>query len=214
MIRKNGIIQYVSSLHVDKFEKTVGVHFVKPVANILVLNGNIGSPYKRQTYDFLNYCSRIWRDIIYIPGPEELQKEPNKNIEYMKRIFSPFKNVHILNNDSVNLNNILFFGTAYDTYWLENEFHKHKELHRKKVALTYVIPDNNMVHPIDSNRKQYTNKQLPNFDAWICGYIRGAHTFKYNNNMIAAYNARGAIDGKNDFSQKLGWSLSSTIQIF
>ena len=213
MLKKVGLIQYTCSLHVDKFEKTVGVHFVKPVANILVLNGNIGRPDKKQTYDFLNHCSRIWRHILYIPGPEELQKEPYKNIEYMKQIFSPMKNVHILNNDSRKIGNTLFLGTSYDKYWLEKEYNKQKGLNDKIVALTYDIPDTNMVHPVDSNSKQYIDIPIPKVDAWICGYIRGAHTFTYKNDMVAVYNARGKIDGKNDFSQKLGWSRSLTIDI-
>lgn len=203
-------IQYTGSLHVDKFEKTIGIYFVKPVANILILNGNIGNPDNKQTKDFINYCSKLWSQVLYIPGPVELQTYSNINI-MKERCITP-KNVHILNNTSIRLNNVTFIATAYDKYWLRKEFEKRKHEAEKIVALTFILPDYNMIHPKDN----FTMRQEappPNFNAWISGYLRGAHTHIYPNNMLSAYNARGPIDGLNDFEQKLGWSRTATLNI-
>ena len=210
MQRRITKIQYTGSLHVDKFEKTIGIYFVKPVANILILNGNIGNPDKKQTKDFINYCSKLRRHVLYIPGPVELQTYSNINL--MKERYITPKNVYILNNTSIRVNNVIFMATAYDKYWLRKEFEKRKHEAEKIVALTFILPDYNMIHPMD----KFTMRQEPpppKFNAWISGYLRGAHTHIYPNTMVSAYNARGPIDGLNDFDQKLGWSRTATINI-
>jgi hypothetical protein len=123
------------------------------------------------------------------------------------------KNVHILNNESLQINNVIFIATAYDKYWLRKEFEKRRRQAEKIVALTYILPDHNMIHPKDNFTMRKELKPPPNLNAWISGYLRGAHTHTYPNNMVAAYNARGPIDGVNDFEQKLGWSRTASLNI-
>jgi hypothetical protein len=210
MQRRITRIQYTGCLHVDKFEKALVEYFIKPVANILILNGNIGNPENKQTSDFIHHCSKLWGHVLYIPGPIELQTYSNSKL--LKERFITPKNVHILNNECIHINNVFFIATAYDKYWLRKEFEKNKDKAEKIVALTYILPDYNMIHPDDNFTMQPEVTPLPNFDAWISGYIRGAHTYTYPNNMLAAYNTCGPIDGDNDLEQNLGWSRTATLK--
>jgi hypothetical protein len=214
---KKARIQYTSSLYVDKFEKIVGAHFLKPVASVLVLNGNIGKPQSAQTYDFLQHCSRIWTDIIYIPGDYELNSG-DKQIDLMKKQYKPIQNVHVLYNSSHYISSIdtLFLG-SFKTKWLFREFNEKNKVYpvsTKFVGLNSSILNSCMVHPNDRKYEQTDNYDIyPKVNAWICGYSRGAHIHTFANGVVCAYNALGPIDGNNDFSKKLGWSRSAYLDI-
>ena len=212
-------IQYTGSLYVDKFEKIAGANFVKPIAPILVLNGNIGKPTSIQTYNFLKYCSRIWSHILYVPGYYEMRdKGLTYTINYMKYKYNNIENVHILHNEARYLAEFdtLFLATMNDRIWLAHMFLHYKILPRTKiVALTYEIPNITMLHPVDKTSHFVSKKRdlFPSVNAWVCGYSRGAYSFTYVNNVLCAYNARGSIDGVNDFEQKLGWCRSKYMDI-
>jgi len=214
-------VQYTSSLYVDKFEKTVGAHFVKPAAAVLVLNGNIGKAKNVQTYDFLNHCSRIWKDVLYVPGEYEFGTDSDYfgKIDSMKKVYKSLSNVHVLHNSSIYIPYIdtLFLGTFNDKDWIRSKFIEKNELFTKQtkfVALTHYLPDISMIHPNDKKYNISINYDIyPPVNAWLCGYNRGAHTHTYRNGVICTYNARGPIDGKNDFSQKFGWSRSAYLDI-
>jgi hypothetical protein len=214
---KRARVQYTSSLYVDKFEKTVGAHFVKPVSSVLVLNGNIGKPQNQQTYDFLNHCSRVWTDVLYVPGEYELAGDC-KQLDIMKKTYKSLENVHVLHNSSYYIKSIdtLFLGGA-EKDWLRRKFVEKTTVHpiaTKFVALTSYIPDASMVHPIDKKYNINTNYDMyPPVNAWLCGYSRGAFSHTYKNGVVCAYNARGPIDGKNDFNEKFGWSRSAYLDI-
>jgi len=212
-------IQYTCSLYVDKFEKIAGVNFVKPVAPILVLNGNIGKPTSIQTHHFLTHCSRIWSHILYIPGYYEMcDKGLTYTINYMKDKYYYIENVHILHNEAKYFAEYdsLFLGTMNDRKWLGDMFANFKNLPQTKiVALTYEIPNVTMIHPVDKTKRFVSRKRdlFPSVNAWVCGYSRGAYSFMYSNSVLCAYNARGSIDGVNDFEQKLGWCRSKYMDI-
>ena len=217
---KKARVQYTSSLYVDKFEKTVGAHFVKPAASVLVLNGNIGKPQNIQTYHFIRHCSQIWKDILYVPGTYEIDGDDYRNkTDSMKQVYKSLPNVHVLYNSTKYISYIdtLFLGTINDKEWLRNKFTEKNEIHKKHtkfVALTHFTPDISMIHPVDKKYNISINYDIyPPVNAWLCGYNRGAHTHTYRNGVICAYNARGPIDGKNDFSERLGWSRSAYLDI-
>lgn len=219
-IVKTSRVQYTSSLYVDKFEKTVGAHFVKPVASVLVLNGNIGKPQNIQTYDFMRHCSRIWKDVLYVPGEYEIDGgDYGDKTNSMKQVYKSLGNVHILHNSTKYISSIdtLFFGTINDKEWLRRKFVEKNDMykkHTKFVALTHYIPDISMTHPIDKKYNININYDVyPPVNAWLSGYSRGAYTHIYKNGVICTYNARGPIDGKNDFSQKHGWCRSAYLDI-
>lgn len=64
-------LQYASNLFVDMFEQPFS-KLVKPNARYLALLGNIGRPESPKTYHFLNYCSKQFDNVFWIPGPHEL----------------------------------------------------------------------------------------------------------------------------------------------
>ena len=197
-------VQYAGSLFVDKFEKVAGAHFVKPVAPILVLNGNIGKLTSFQTHAFLRHCSGLWDAIVYVPGAYE---------QTSRLIDIDIPNVYFLNRRTVKLKGVYFSGCAYtsleDHMWIRDEFYKLNISggHNKKiVAATYGIPCVSMAHSRDLPIKlTHVDEFYPCFNAWISGYTRGAKTHVYNNGVIGAYNARGPIDGLNDFDGSCGW---------
>ena len=189
-------VQYTSGLYVDLFEKTVGVHFVKPVAPILVLNGNIGRPDKIQTYDFIKDCNKKWSTVYYIPGKYELE---NSNIGFMRYKYSGLHNVIILNNEA-RLHRpcgTLFLGTSNDMDWLKQWSKLISPVSGKIVALTHVSPSN-------------TSTYIP-FSAWICGDKIGGKKFNNTNNTLVAYNGRGRINCTNDFSGIDGWTRDASL---
>jgi hypothetical protein len=221
-------VQYASSLFVDKFEKSIGAHFVKPVAPILVLNGNIGQACNIQTFNFIRHCSRNWSTVLYIPGKYELESMYNEEqIYYMKMKFKSFENVHVLHNEAFHSSdsNTIFLGSIDNVHWLANTIGNYRYYYpsMKIVALTYYMPDKAMIHPVDRSAAdletdiyRLNNLNVANYlpvDAWICGYTRGANVQTLENGVVCAYNARGAIDGINDFDQKLGWCRSAKLEL-
>lgn len=203
-------VQYASSLFVDMFEKVVGAHLVRPVAPTLVLNGNIGKLTSFQTHAFLRHCSRIWKDVIYIPGPYELGSK-------IEQIDIP--NVHFLNNRTVKLYDMYFMGSSYtslsDNKWILSEFSELREKDDKIVATTFGIPSCTMLHSKDLVKGEdvLVGDLYPCVNAWICGYTRGAKNVVFDNNVLAVYNARGPLCGKNDFDGSRGWVRDAFIDI-
>ena len=187
-------IQYTSGLFVDLFEKTVGVHFVKPVAPILVLNGNIGRPDKKQTYDFIKDCSKKWSTVYYIPGKYEMD---NSTIGFMRYKYSGLHNVIILHNEARLHSGTLFLGTSNDMDWLKQWSKLITPATGKIVALTHVSPTSSSTY-------------LP-FSAWICGDKIGGKKFNNTNNILVAYNGRGRINGINDFGGIDGWTRDASL---
>lgn len=65
-------IQYASDLHLEFYDKSAFQPMLRPVAPILALAGDVGRPDKRTYRDFLQYCSRNWRDVFVVAGNHEL----------------------------------------------------------------------------------------------------------------------------------------------
>ena len=66
-------IQIASDLHIEYINQPIDVDdFIKPVAPILVLAGDIGSLYLYdQLHKFLSDLSNKFKHILYIPGNHE-----------------------------------------------------------------------------------------------------------------------------------------------
>jgi hypothetical protein len=204
------LIQYASSLFVDKFEKVVSAYLVKPVAPILVLSGNIGKHKSSQTYAFLQHCSRNWDSIIYVPGEYELADGTTP-------VFN-FTNLYYLNKDTAYLNGMYFTGTPYlyfnERSWLINEVAGLDAIKPNaiKVVVTFGVPCLSLLG--GSYIGSATDNEIqPCVDAWISGFSRGAKSRLYDNGVVAAFNARGPLDGPNDFDGKLGWTRDAYIII-
>lgn len=204
-------IQYASSLYVDCDEKVIPAHYLKPVAPVLVLAGNIGANGAKQTDDFLRHCSRNWDEVVVIPGDYEL----GNNQKLMS--YGRYHNVIHLNNDThyMKQHNTKFIGTPYktmaDRQFMVNSFSKTNP-GTIVVAVTNKIPDAGMLHSADGGRGA-SGEVYPCVNAWICDYMRGAKTVVYDNGVLVAYNARGHIARQNDISGNNGWRRDAFLDI-
>lgn len=66
-------IQYLSGLYLNRTGKRYPDIYPNPVAPILALLGDIGTPDSTRTLDFLHWCSEKYEKVIWVPGTEELQ---------------------------------------------------------------------------------------------------------------------------------------------
>ena len=105
-----------SDIHLEFFDN--GDFPKYPRTNhILVLAGDIGNPRFKSLSNFLEYCSRTWETVLYVPGNHEYYG-PSKTIEEADAdiigLIKPFENIYYLNNKSVVINGIKYVGS---TYW-------------------------------------------------------------------------------------------------
>lgn len=120
-------LQLYSDLHLE-FDPTF-----RPVnhgSDVLVLAGDIcvgnvftkseDSPHfknKQNFLDFFKHCSENWNDVIYVFGNHEYYHGSyNKTPGIIKEALSEFTNIHILDNQTIELNGFLFIGT---TLWTD-----------------------------------------------------------------------------------------------
>jgi hypothetical protein len=206
-------IQYASSLYVDCFEKVIPFHLVKPAAPTLVLSGNIGKPSSKQTSDFLRHCSRNWDSVIYVPGSLELIEPLSK----FNQLNSGLSNVFLLSCNRVKINGVVYIGSpliSMDDYvWLTREYGLLRG-EQNIVAVTFGIPHINVLHYADTKMLLANKTTLyPAFNAWVCGYTRGANQYMFDNGVLVVYNARGRLGGNNDFDGSKGWLRDAVIDI-
>jgi len=116
MSLKKILIQVYSDIHIEVWNKVPEL----PVnAKYLFLAGDICQMYHPMFYPFLDYCSKHWEKIFYIPGNHEYYSQKNNlnelEFEYKYRIKERYKNIFYLNNEYVQLNDeINVYGT---TFW-------------------------------------------------------------------------------------------------
>ncbi len=75
MTRQQGYtrFQYASNFHIKRKEDLLPFDaYFYPIAENLVLNGNVGVVYSEATYKFLRMCTKVYERIWWIPGPLEL----------------------------------------------------------------------------------------------------------------------------------------------
>lgn len=108
-IRRMFRIQYVSDLHLEFLEKGVFPQMVVPNARYLALAGDIGQPSSRVFHSFLDYASRHWDHVFYVPGNHEYyanmpsnkwrhhQPVPfHRRHQHLREIVGAYKNIHFL----------------------------------------------------------------------------------------------------------------------
>lgn len=121
-------IQYASDLHLELVDKTPFQAFLKPIAPVLALAGDIGRPDRRSYRDFLHYCSRNWDAVFVVAGNHELYNSRPKyqwkhvsptSIETVEQrltgcqlITDEFENVHFLDRTRRMYSGIAFLGTT------------------------------------------------------------------------------------------------------
>jgi predicted phosphodiesterase len=119
------VFQFASDLHIE-YNKNSWDDFITPVADYLILAGDIGSLYLMEDLvNFLNYFCPKFKKVFYIPGNHEYY--PVKNIkpvemsELNRRLMSiNIQNLIILNNRSFVYKNICIIGSTLWTHIPEN----------------------------------------------------------------------------------------------
>lgn len=113
-------IQIASDLHIEYTHNKVPdpYEYIVPIADVLVLAGDIGSLYKlEQLRGFLDQIAKFFQAVLYIPGNHEFYTIPSITpISYAaleSRLFSldkNIKNLFILNRSSVRIGNTCIVG--------------------------------------------------------------------------------------------------------
>jgi hypothetical protein len=126
MTEKKITIQVYSDIHIEVWNK---IPELPITAKYLFLAGDICQIYHPLFYPFLDYCSKQWEKVFYVPGNHEYYCKKNNfnglEFEYKYKIKEKYKNVFYLNNEVVELNDdINVYGT---TFWTLPPFSSTKE---------------------------------------------------------------------------------------
>ena len=116
-------LQYASNLFVD-LTKQPFQQLVKPAAPTLALLGNIGRPEHPKTYHFLNYCSKNWDSVLWIPGPHDLSNTREGRATFQEKLLNThalskqFSRVFIMDNKEqiFHNNRVVLLGTPLWTH--------------------------------------------------------------------------------------------------
>ena len=125
-------IQYASDLHLELYDKSAFQPMLRPVAPLLALAGDIGRPDKRTYRDFLQYCSRNWRNVFVVAGNHELYNSRHvgnwrhmsdgsvetaqQRLTACDAIAGEFHNVHFLNRGRIDCDGVAVLGC---TLWTD-----------------------------------------------------------------------------------------------
>ena len=126
-VRRRLRIQYASDLHLEFHDNFVGPALLKPVAPVLALAGDIGSPYRREYRDFLAYCSKSWDSVFVVAGNHEFYNKRlikpihgphtvDQTLATIRTTVAAFRNVHFLERERVDYGGVAFLGC---TLWTD-----------------------------------------------------------------------------------------------
>lgn len=109
-------IQYMSDLHLEGADLEF---YNEEKADLLVLAGDIttAKSYKNH-YDFFKRCSDNWKDVVHVFGNHEYYRGDieETRAELLEFFYKNFKNIHSLENESINLGEYRLFGS---TLWTD-----------------------------------------------------------------------------------------------
>lgn len=110
-------IQAASDLHLE-FDHTVSVPNVG--SDVLILAGDICMAKYIDLDDPANFfktVSKDFKDVIYVLGNHEHYRSLfNDTVNDCKQLLSSYPNIHVLNNESIIIDNVKFIGT---TLWTD-----------------------------------------------------------------------------------------------
>ena len=114
--------QIASDLHIEfnDNENIDPLNYIIPIAEIMILAGDIGSLYKiNQLHNFITKLAVYFKYVIYVPGNNEYYMQKNYNVKTMKQlkntmnyIKNTISNLYILNNNSIIIDDICIVGTT------------------------------------------------------------------------------------------------------
>lgn len=120
-------ISYTSDLHLEC--RSLSLSNTSD-SDVLILAGDIimasrlfekqedmGSPTSEKFHTFFNACSNQFKHIIYIGGNHEsYQCDIHESMSYIKEHLGYIKNLHILDNESIEIDGVTFVGS---TLWAD-----------------------------------------------------------------------------------------------
>lgn len=120
--------QIASDLHIEYKNNSVPnpLNFINPVADVLILAGDIGSLYKKeQLTSFLKQLCIHFKIVLYVPGNHEYYTFPEIRVEKMNvlvdrlyEIEAEIENLYVLNKTSVRIGDVCISGC---TLWSNPE---------------------------------------------------------------------------------------------
>ena len=114
-------IQYISDIHLERGKGKEIKSRLPVLAPILVLAGDIGNPSSHVYRTFIQHCSEDFDHVSLITGNHEYYTDKETVTitgidELIQQYCSQFKNVHFLQNNSVVINDIIFYGCTMWSY--------------------------------------------------------------------------------------------------
>lgn len=160
-------------MRIQYFSKISGVATatsIRPTAPILILLGDIISPFHPSANRIINYFSANWDKILWVPGKKELVHDNasyEESIETMQNLVP--KNVTILNKNYYESNKIIIVGTTL----LSQEF---------KNMNIYPYGHNIMKKPIQWELNALINQDYN----WLRGILEECREHNHFNKIIVA----------------------------
>jgi UDP-2,3-diacylglucosamine pyrophosphatase LpxH len=181
------LIQIISDIHLELSSTLSSSSFPRiPVAkhaesgedaNILVLAGDIGNlkePNSRKLKEFLEYCSRNWSHVIYVPGNHEFyhSKKTHQTLrkEY-QTLCAEFHNVYWLYNDMKIINGVRFYGTPLFTKLNVSKEAEYSGLN----DLRYIHTKNDKYWTVPMTIRQWNQELSEPCHSWLSGVMKDTH---------------------------------------
>lgn len=135
-------IGLISDLHLE----SSNIDLPNPGWDYLVIAGDLSASLPNMLH-FFNYYAPTDIPIIYVLGNHEYEgRRLDDNVEKIKEMLKPFSNVHVLDNESIVIDNIKFIGaTLWSNFELEGIDKKKTEMEWAKfniVDFTYIFDKN------------------------------------------------------------------------
>jgi predicted phosphodiesterase len=147
-------IQYISDIHLELQKK---IPKIIPVANILVLAGDIGYPDTNIYKEFLKEMNKLFKKVFLITGNHEYyssnsMEEVENSIEKTLEIYN-LKNITFLNSSYEDYEGIRFIGT---TLWT-NIKNPSNTINDMNIIKDFSVELNNELHSV---QKEFLEESL------------------------------------------------------
>lgn len=119
-------LQIVSDIHLE--HRSINYDcIVQPIANILALVGDIGSPFLPNLSDFITWCASKFDHVFYIPGNHEYYNTQALTINdiniMLDDICKLHSNVHFMYNTVYDIGKYTFIGSTLWSHVPDEHIH-------------------------------------------------------------------------------------------
>lgn len=108
--------QVISDVHVET-NKTLVIDVIRPVADNLIVAGDVGQPTDANYHKFFDFVTSNWKTVIYVPGNHEYYDmigimTMKRTDDMIEELGKKYPNLYCLNNSSIKLDGITFIGST------------------------------------------------------------------------------------------------------